>query len=234
MEGEYLVVGGTIDSTEDELDCWSEEFESLESVRKAMKESVPVRDADGAVSPGYFVRVDQWDDELGGWQPCEAERGHTWTVLGFGGMRPDKGLSDGFEVIGPGPDRALCPDFDLLAEAVALVEGSGTYRTRWDVPEGYAAWRAHDGWVGVRPLWGEGPHARSNSRRKIVGQGHKLRGAVEAPWAACGQAMRVDDGVRELADLGLRAGNIYQALAGSKKRGSGLVKVGYGLYRYMP
>lgn len=173
MEGIYLLVGGTVDSTEDELDCWCDEFGDLESARKAMEESVPVRDASRAIAHGYFVRVDQWDDELGGWQPCE--RGRTWTVLGFGGMRPDKGLSDGFEVAGPGPDRALCPDFDLLAEAVAHVEGSGTYRTRQDVPEGYAAWRANGGWVGVRPLWGEGPRAQPRSPQQA---GRRPRGPV--------------------------------------------------------
>lgn len=229
MEEKYLLVGGTIDETEDELDCWSEEYESLETARRAMEASAPVHDASRAISPGYFIRIDQWDDEIDGWQP--AERGRTWTVIGFDGIRPDKGFSDGFEVAGAGPDRALCPDFDLLAEAVAHVEGSGTYRTGQAVPRGFSAWRAHSEWVGVRPLWGEGPHARSIKSLSRYG---KLRGAVEAPWAAYGQALKVADGARELADLGLRAGNIRQALIDSEKSGSGLVKVGYGLYRYMP
>ena len=231
MEEKYLLVGGTIDELEDELDCWSEEYESLETARRAMEASVPVRDACCEISHWYFVRIDQWDDEIDGWQPCEPSCERVWTVLGFGGMRPDKWFSDGFEVAGAGPDRALCPDFDLLAEAVAHVEGSGTYRTRQAVPRGFSAWRAHGGWVGVRPLWGEGPHARSIKSLSRYG---KLRGTVEAPWAACGQAMKVADGARELADLGLRAGNIRQALIDSEKSGSGLVKVGYGLYRYMP
>lgn len=230
MEGIYLLVGGTVDSTEDELDCWCDEFGDLESAQKAMEESVPVRDASRAIAHGYFVRVDQWDDELGGWQPCE--RGRTWTVLGFGGMRPDKGLSDGFEVAGPGPDRALCPDFDLLAEAVAHVEGSGTYRTRQDVPEGYAAWRANGGWVGVRPLWGEGPHARSFNGRNL-GRRSKLAGALEAPWAACREKMSAREGAAELAALGLFVRNINSPLdRRCAAKDSAMKKLGRGLYRY--
>lgn len=231
MEGEYLLVGGTIDSTEDELDCWSEEFESLESVRKAMEASVPVRDACCEISPGYFIRIDQWDDELDGSQPCEPACERVWTVLGFGRMRPDKWFSDGFEVAGPGRERVLCPDFDLLADAIAHVEGSGTYRTGQAVPEGYAAWRAHGGWVGVRPLWGEGPHAR-NINGKHRG---KLVGALEAPWAACREEMSVREGAAELAALGLFVRSMNSAINGRcAAKGNAMRKLGRGLYRYMP
>lgn len=222
----YLVAGGTVDEAEDEFDCWSREYIGLEFARKAMEASVPVRDASRAISPGYFVRVDQWDDELGGWQPCE--RGRTWTVVGFDGIRPDKGLSDGFEVAGHGPDRALCPDFGLLAEASALVQ---PYERKSDVPRGFSAWREGGGWIGVRPLWGEGPHARSSNSLPRHG---KLHGAVESPWVLSREAMRVADGARELADLGLFVGNIHQALMMSEKRVSGLAKLGRGLYCYMP
>lgn len=219
----YLVEGGTVDEFEDELGCWCEEFDTLDAARKAMEASVPVRDASRAISPGYFVRIDQWDDEIDGWQPCE--RGRTWTVVGFDGIRPDKGFSHGFEVAGKTLDRALCPDFDTIAEASALVE---PYVRERDVPKGFSAWRAQKGFVGVRPLWGEGPHARS-SNTSCYG---KLRGAVEAPWAVRSDAMRAADGARELADLGLLVGNIHQALMMSEKRGSGLKKVSRGLFRY--
>lgn len=228
----YLVTGGTIDETEDELDCWSEEYESLESARKAMEASVPVRDACCEISPYYFVRIDQWDDEIDGWQPCE--RGRTWTVIGFDDIRPDKGFSDGFEIAGPGRERVLCPDFDLLADAIAHVEASGTYRTRQAVPEGYAAWRAHGGWVGVRPLWGEGPHARSFDG-KHLGRRGKLAGVLEAPWAACREEMSAREGAAELAALGLFVRGINAALNHRcKGKDSALKKVGRGLYRYMP
>lgn len=227
----YLVTGGTIDETEDELDCWSEEYESLESARKAMEASVPVRDACCEISPGYFIRIDQWDDELDGWQPCEPACERVWTVLGFGRMRPDKWFSDGFEVAGPGRERVLCPDFDLLADAIAHVEGSGTYRTGQAVPEGYAAWRAHGGWVGVRPLWGEGPHAR-NINGKHRG---KLVGALEAPWAACREEMSVREGAAELAALGLFVRSMNSAINGRcAAKGNAMRKLGRGLYRYMP
>lgn len=120
MEGIYLLVGGTVDSTEDELDCWCDEFGDLESARKAMEASMPVRDACCEISHWYFVRIDQWDDEIDGWQPCEPARERVWTVLGFGSMRPDKWFSDGFEVAGPGRERVLCPDFDLRAVGRAV------------------------------------------------------------------------------------------------------------------
>lgn len=223
----YLVVGGTVDELEDELDCWSEEFDDLETARKALEESVPVRDASRAISPGYFVRIDQWDDELGGWQPCE--RGRTWTVLGFGGMSPSKGFSDGFEVAGPGPERVLCPDFDLLAEAVVHVAESAPYTHERHVPDGYAAWRAPAGWVGVRPLWGEGPHARNiNGKRR-----GKLVGALEAPWAACREKMSVREAAAELAALGLFVRSINSALdSRCAAKGNAIRKLGRGLYRY--
>ena len=231
MEEKYLLVGGTIDELEDELDCWSEEFDDLETARRAMEASVPVRDACCEISPGYFIRIDQWDDELDGWQPCEPACERVWTVLGFGSMRPDKWFSDGFEVAGPGRERVLCPDFDLLAEAIAHVEGSGTYRTGQAVPEGYAAWRAHGGWVGVRPLWGEGPHAR-NINGKHRG---KLVGALEAPWAACREEMSVREGAAELAALGLFVRSMNSAINGRcAAKGNAMRKLGRGLYRYMP
>lgn len=234
MEEKYLLVGGTIDETEDELDCWSEEYESLETARRAMEASVPVRDTCCEISPWYFVRIDQWDDEIDGWQPSQPARERVWTVLGFGSMRPDKWFSDGFEVAGPGRERVLCPDFDLLAEAIAHVEGSGTYRTRQAVPEGYAAWRAHGGWVGVRPLWGEGPHAR-NLNGKRLGRRGKLAGALEAPWAACREEMPVREGAAELAALGLFVRSINSLLdSRCAAKGTAMRKVGRGLYRYMP
>ena len=231
MEGRYLLVGGTVDSTEDESECWCDEFDDLETARKAMEASVPVRDASRAITPGYFIRIDQWDDELDGWQPCEPACERVWTVLGFGRTRPDKWFSDGFEVAGPGRERVLCPDFDLLADAIAHVEGSGTYRTGQAVPEGYAAWRAHGGWVGVRPLWGEGPHAR-NINGKHRG---KLVGALEAPWAACREEMSVREGAAELAALGLFVRSMNSAINGRcAAKGNAMRKLGRGLYRYMP
>ncbi len=226
----YLVTGGTIDETEDELDCWSEEYESLESARKAMEASVPVRDACCEISHWYFVRIDQWDDEIDGWQPCE--RGRTWTVIGFDDIRPDKGLPDGFEVAGPGSDRALCPDFDLLAEAVVHVAESGPYAHQLHVPDGYAAWLAPAGWVGVRPLWGVGPHARNRNGRHLGCRG-KLAGTVETPLAACRREMSAKECAAELAAVGLIANRIHSTLdQRCRGKDSALKKVGRGFYRY--
>lgn len=73
MTEKYMLVGGMLDEDECEFGVWEEECADFESAREALE-------ALRFVPHGYFARIDQWDDEIDGWQPCELERERVWTV----------------------------------------------------------------------------------------------------------------------------------------------------------